>query len=149
MLFLGAFAKLRKATISFVMSVRPSAWNNSTPTGRIFLKFEICVLFENRLGKFRFHQNLTRITGTIRADQYTFLIISRSILLRMRNVSDKSCREYQNTHFVSSSSFLDNGTVYEIMWKNTIESERQQMTIRRMRIACWIPKATNTESDYV
>ena len=28
-IFLGAFAKLRKATISLVMSVRPSAWNNS------------------------------------------------------------------------------------------------------------------------
>ena len=27
--FLGAFAKLRKATISFVMSVYTSAWNNS------------------------------------------------------------------------------------------------------------------------
>ena len=23
------------------------------------------------------------------------------------------------------------------------------MTIRRMRIACWIPKATNTQSEYV
>jgi hypothetical protein len=32
--FSGAFAKLRKATISFVMSVRPSAWNNSVPTDR-------------------------------------------------------------------------------------------------------------------
>jgi hypothetical protein len=37
----GAFAKLRKATISFVMSVRPSTWNNSAPTGRIFIKFDI------------------------------------------------------------------------------------------------------------
>jgi len=38
---LGAFAKLRKATAGFVMPVRPSAWNNSTPTGRIFVKFDI------------------------------------------------------------------------------------------------------------
>ena len=30
-LFLGAFSKLRKATITFVMSVRPSAWNKSDP----------------------------------------------------------------------------------------------------------------------
>jgi len=28
-LFVGAFATLQKATISFVMSVRPPAWNNS------------------------------------------------------------------------------------------------------------------------
>jgi hypothetical protein len=36
---LGAFAKLRKTTINFFMSVRLSAWNNSAPTGRIFMKF--------------------------------------------------------------------------------------------------------------
>jgi hypothetical protein len=39
--FFGAFAKLRKATISFVMSIRLSAWNISAPTGRIFMKFDI------------------------------------------------------------------------------------------------------------
>ena len=45
--FLGAFAKLRIATISFGMSVRPSAWNNSGPTGWIFMKFCIYIFFEN------------------------------------------------------------------------------------------------------
>ena len=43
--FLVAFANLRKSTISFVMtvrlSVRPSARNNSAPTGRIFVKLDI------------------------------------------------------------------------------------------------------------
>ena len=44
--FLGAFAKLRKAAISFVMSVhclsvRPSARNNSAPTGLIFMNCDI------------------------------------------------------------------------------------------------------------
>jgi hypothetical protein len=33
--FRRAFAKLRKATFSFVMPVRPFAWNNSAPTGQI------------------------------------------------------------------------------------------------------------------
>ena len=37
---LGAFAKLRKATVSFFMSGRPSAQNNSAVTGQIFMKFE-------------------------------------------------------------------------------------------------------------
>jgi hypothetical protein len=32
------------------------------------------------------------------------LIISRSVLLRMRNVSDKS-KEYQNTFYIQSSFF--------------------------------------------
>jgi hypothetical protein len=37
---LGAFAKLRKATISFVMYVRPSALSSSVPTGRVLKKFD-------------------------------------------------------------------------------------------------------------
>ena len=39
--FLGAFAKLRNATISVLTFVRLTAWNNSTPNGRIFIKFDI------------------------------------------------------------------------------------------------------------
>ena len=45
--FLGVSAKLQKATISFVKSVCPSAWNNWTPTGRIFMKFDIQAFFED------------------------------------------------------------------------------------------------------
>jgi hypothetical protein len=39
--FLGAFTKLRRAIISVVMSVCPSAWNISAPTRRIFFKSDI------------------------------------------------------------------------------------------------------------
>ena len=35
------------------------------------------------------------------------------------------------------------------MWENILDPGRPQMTICRMRIACWIPKATNTHSKYV
>jgi hypothetical protein len=41
MVVVGAFAKLQKAAINLVMSVRPSAWNNSAPTGGTFMKFYI------------------------------------------------------------------------------------------------------------
>jgi len=47
--------KLRKATISFVMSVLPFSWNNSAPTGRIFLKFDVWVFCETLLRKPKFH----------------------------------------------------------------------------------------------
>jgi len=33
------------------------------------------------------------MTGTLHEDQYIFLIISRSVLLRTRNVSDKNHRK--------------------------------------------------------
>jgi len=131
------------------MSVRLSAWNSSAPTGRIFMKFYIWVFFENLSRKFKFHYNLTIITGTLHEDRYTFLIISRSILLRMRNVSDKSCRENQTTHFVFSNFFFENRVVSEIMWKNTVQRARPQMAIRRRRTACWITKDIDTHSEYV
>jgi len=35
------------------------------------------------------------------------------------------------------------------MWKNIVEPGRPQMTIWRMRIACWVPKATSTHLEYV
>jgi len=35
------------------------------------------------------------------------------------------------------------------MWKIIVERGRPQMTIRRMYIACWITKATDTHSEYV
>jgi len=35
---------------------------------------------------------------------------------------------------------------FEIMWKNFVQPGRPQMTIWRMRIACWITKATDTHT---
>jgi hypothetical protein len=78
-----------------------------------------------------------------------FFIISRSFLLIMRNVSDKSCRGNQNTHFKFNNFFFLNRAVYVMMWKNMVQPGRTYMTIWRMRIACCIPKAKNTYSEYV
>jgi hypothetical protein len=36
-----------------------------------------------------------------------------------------------------------------MIWKNIVEPDRPQMKIWRMRIACWVPKATNTNLEYV
>jgi len=85
--------------------------------------------------------------GALHEDQCTFFIISPSVLLRMRNVSDNNCRENQNTFCVRH--FFLNRAVYEKMWKNIVERGMPQMTIWRMRIACWIPKATNTYTHFV
>jgi len=48
----------------------------------------------------------------------------------------KICREKHNTHF------SENRTVYEMMWKSMVEQGRPQMT-------SWIPKITDTHSEYV
>jgi len=38
---------------------------------------------------------------------------------------------------------------FVITWKNTVQPGRPQMTIWRTRISRWVPKATNTDSEYV
>jgi len=45
--------------------------------------------------------------------------------------------------------FENNAAVYVIKWRTIVQPGRQQITIWRVRIACWIPKATNTHSEYV
>jgi len=70
----------------------------------------------------------------------------------MRNVSNETV-EKTKTHIscsiTSFSFFLENRAVYETMYNNMVESERLRMTIWRMRIACWMPKAANAHSEYV
>jgi len=74
---------------------------------------------------------MTRITVTLRDYQYTYLIVSRAVLLGMGNVSDKSCRENQNTFLFDNfpPPLPENRGFYEIMWKNFVERGRSQMTI--------------------
>ena len=45
--------------------------------------------------------------------------------------------------------FVENRVLYKTTWKNTVDLDRPQRTIWRMRIACWILKATDTNSEYV
>ena len=125
------------------MSVRLSVWNNYSHTGFIFVKFGIFARSENMYRSLNFYENLTRITSTLHEDKHTFTVIPRSVILRMKNVLDKFYRENQNTHFTLSNIFK-NLTVYEIMWKNIVETGRSQMAMRRTRIACRIANGTGT-----
>ena len=116
-LFSGAFTKFQKASIIFDMSVCLSVHMKQLGSHRLhFDEIWYSSTFESLSRQFKSHLNLTRKTGTLYEDQYTFLIISHSVLLRMRNVSEKGWRENRNTHFMSNN-FLKNHAFYEIMWK--------------------------------
>ena len=52
------------------------------------------------------------------------------------------------THVLCSVSIFEYHALYEIMWKNTAEPRRPQMTLWRMRTACWVTKAAKTHSQY-
>jgi len=69
----------------------------------------------------------------------------------MRNVSDKSCIENQNIHFVISNFFPD---IRDVLGDNVKKySTARQATgdniIQHMCFVCWINKATDTHSEYV
>jgi len=57
---------------------------------------------------------MVKITGALHDDVCTFMIISRSSLLRMKHVSDKIFSEIQDTLMIQNF-FHENHTVYEIM----------------------------------
>ena len=107
---LGEFAKLRKDTISFDISVcpsvRPSAWNKPVSTGRIFMKFAIWICFEKSVEKFQASLNQTKNNG-----YFTWRMISifNSILLSSsQNVIFFQAKAVEKikTHVLYSISFF-------------------------------------------
>ena len=61
------------------------------------------------------------------------MIISRSVLLRMRNISDRRGRENE-THILRSEFFFffffsENRAVYEIMWKHMTQPDTAHVTM--------------------
>ena len=130
-------------------SVRPLegfSWN---------LTFEY-FFFENLLIKFKFHQNLTRITGTLHEHLCTWMIVSLSALFRMRNIPDRIwnvCFMLRISKYFLYSMiflFLSNHAFYENVEKycRTVQATVDNI-ICRMRIVCWITKDTDTHWEYV
>jgi len=79
--------------------------------------------------------------GTYYEDLHTHITVSYPFLLRMRNVSNKSCGENQDIHFMFHNFFLIiNGAVHEIRQKDVVEPDRPQMTIYDVS---WVTKAHN------
>jgi len=146
------FRRPRKIAKSdcWLRHVCPSAWKKSAPTGRIFMKLIFEYFFENLSRKFKFHYNVTRIAGTLHGHNYMFFkSYVAELFLEWKMFQTKVVEKNQNTHFVFSNFFWKNRAFCEIMWKNISEPGRPQMTTWHLRIACWIPKTTNTHSEYV
>ena len=69
------------------------------------MKFDTGVLSESQSRLFKFHKNLTRITDASHKDLRMCMTKSCSVVLRMRNVADTSCRENKNTDFYIQITF--------------------------------------------
>ena len=77
-----------------------------------------------------------------------FLSYLAYFFLEWENFQTKVVKK-NKTHILYSVTFFEDRAVYEIMWKNMGEWGELQMTIWRIRIACWKLKATNTLTPVV
>jgi len=136
---------LRKVTISFVMSVRPSAGTTRLPLDGFSWNF----IFDDFSKICR--ENQISLKSSKNKEYFTWrpIYIFCSFLLRMKNVLNKFVEKFEIRILCSKTFFFRNCAAYEIICKNTVERGRPQMTIWRMRIACWISKATNTHTACV
>ena len=122
-------------TITFVISARLSARNNSPSARRILTKFDVNILrksVENIFIKIRQEKRV------LHEDLRKFFIIFCSVLHKIRNASDRSWWQNQDTSYRSN-----------IKSKNNVQTNRPQETTWRMHIEFWIPKAKNTHSEFV
>ena len=121
---------VQKLPKTFVTCVWPSAWNISAPTERIFMTFDIRgFFFQERPEKIQVSLNSIRNYEYFTCRPVCIMTVSRSILPRMRNVSDKSCRENQNTHFVFSNFFSPRKSYR--LWDNVEKYGRAGQTTDR------------------
>ena len=144
---LGAFAKSREATIIFLMSFRPHGTTQLPLDGLNEIWY--LSIFRKSVEKVQVYLKCDKNNGYFTwRPLYIFFIISRSVLLRIRSVSDKTVEKIK-THIFSpvTSPPPEKHAVYEI-WKSTVEPDRPEKTIWGMRIVSWIPKAINTHSQY-
>ena len=95
---------MRNATISFIVSLclrmeqLVSHW-----TG--FREMWYLRIFRKSIKRIQVSLKPDKNIGYLTWRPVDIFIVSRSVLLKMRDVSDKSCREDQNTHFVFSIFF--------------------------------------------
>ena len=127
--------------MSVCPSVRPSVHYLMEQHGSHWTNFhEIWYLSIFRKSVEKIYYKFTRIIGTLHADQCTFMFISCSVLLRMRNVSDKICRENQKAHFIFNTFFFRKSCR---LWDNVEKySRRGQATWRYItaRALCMLSK---------
>ena len=100
--------------------------------------------------KYEFHSNLSRISGTLLENFSTFLIISRSILLIIRNLYETKVIEKIKIHILCSKYvFRKSRRLYNVEKYGTSRQAKDYNIKGCMRLACWITKATETHSEYV
>jgi len=110
----------------------------------IFLKFDILLFFED----------LSTVQVPLQSDSNNRYCTCSQAYESLWQYLSQFCLEWEmcktevlekiNTHILRSVAFFnENLSLFQIMWKNMVQATGESI-IRRMRFACWIPKATDT-----
>ena len=99
--FVGRVRKIAEGHLRHVRpSVRPSVrMEQHDSLWTDFPETRYLSVLPKSAQKIQVSLNLDKNSGYLYVDQYTVLIIARSVLLRMRNVSEKKVVEKIKTHF--------------------------------------------------
>jgi len=100
-------AELGKATVSFIMAVRRSVrMKQLSSHWTDFHEIWNLINFRKYVEKIHVSLKPDKKAGTLRENLCTLTIMPLSFGPRMRNISDGSCRENQDTHFVFNVFFF-------------------------------------------
>jgi hypothetical protein len=105
------------------MSVSPSACNNLTPTGRIFIKFDIWGFFENLSWK----KNQISLKSDKNNRYYTwrptYICDNLSLYSSQNEKYLYKVVENQNPHCMFNNFFPENRAIYETKRKNMVQPD--------------------------
>ena len=111
------------------------------------MKFNIWDFFESLSREVKFHENPTRIMDTFNETSFTFMTMSRWILLGMRNVLDTSCKEKKTYNLVSITFLRKSRPLWDNVEKyGGTRKVANVVKIWRIRVACWLRKVTRMNS---
>jgi hypothetical protein len=134
-------SNLLKATFSFVMPVRLSfRMEQLSSHWTVFHEIWELSIFRKSVLEIQALLMSERITDTLHEDLCTFMI-SRWILLIMRNFSEKSCGENRNT-FMFHNFFRSSCLLWDNVEKYSTARQTTDDLIRLLLIARWLTKAT-------
>ena len=91
-----------------------------------FLEIQYFRIFRKSVEKLKVSSKSNKNNGYLHGDLCTFMIISLSVVLRMKNVTEKVVERI--TTYISCwiPPPPENRAVYENMWKNMVQPDRPQ-----------------------
>jgi hypothetical protein len=129
----GEFSKLRNhllasSCLTVCMSVCLSAWKNSAPNEKIFMKFDIWIFSKTSRENSSFIkicQDKCVLYMKTNADSWSYLV---KLFLQWEMCQTNLYRKSKHIFYAQLLFFFLNLTVYENV-KNIVESDRPQMTV--------------------